>query len=213
MMMKNEALGMIETYGYIGAIEAADVCVKSANVKLLGCEFIRGGLVTIHITGDVGAVKASIDAAEAAVKKVGSLISSHVIPRPGEGIEKILPVGENENSNKEDIKEEVKEEIKEEKEDSKLQDKIEPEEKKEQNQESQKESNKEEKSSEDSSSFDIKIHTKENLKNKKTVKLRTIARELDDEYSDFFPIERNKIKYSKKNELIDAILKFYERVK
>lgn len=209
MMMKNEALGMIETYGYIGAIEAADVCVKSANVKLLGCEFVRGGLVTIHITGDVGAVKASIDAAEAAVKKVGSLISSHVIPRPGEGIEKILPVGENENSNKEDIKEEVKEE----KEDSKLQDKIEPEEKKEQNQESQKESNKEEKSSEDSSSFDIKIHTKENLKNKKTVKLRTIARELDDKYSDFFPIERNKIKYSKKNELIDAILKFYERVK
>jgi microcompartment protein CcmL/EutN len=212
MMMKNEALGMIETYGYIGAIEAADVCVKSANVKLLGCEFVRGGLVTIHITGDVGAVKASIDAAEAAVKKVGSLISSHVIPRPGEGIEKILPVGENENSNEEDIKEEVKEE-KEVNEDSKLQDKIEPEEKKEQNQESQKESNKEEKSNEDNSSFDIKIYTKEELKNIKTVKLRTIARELDGKYSDFFPIERNKIKYSKKNELISAILKFYERVK
>jgi len=208
MMMKNEALGMIETYGYIGAIEAADVCVKSANVKLLGCEFVRGGLVTIHISGDVGAVKASIDAAEAAVKKVGSLISSHVIPRPGEGIEKILPIAEkeNESSNEEDIKEEVKEEIEEEKqvnEDSKTEEKIEPEEKQKPKQESQK----------DNSSLDIKIYTKEELKNIKTVKLRTIARELDDKYNDFFPIERNKIKYSKKSELIDAILKFYERVK
>ena len=91
MIMANEALGMIETYGYIGAIEAADVSVKSANVKLLGLEFVKGGLVTIYITGDVGAVKASINAATSAVKKIGSLISSHVIARPGQGIEKILP--------------------------------------------------------------------------------------------------------------------------
>lgn len=203
MMMGREALGMIETYGYVGAIEAADVCVKSANVKLLGCEFVRGGLVTIHITGDVGAVKASIDAAESAVKKFGSLISSHVIPRPGEDIKKILPVQEEEDINKENIHEKVQDES----EDLKPLKKIEPEMKKEPQQELQQESNKED------SSLDIEIYTKEDLEKEKTVKLRTIARELDDKYSDFFPIERSKIKYSKKSELIDAILKFYERVK
>lgn len=89
--MKNKALGMVETYGYVGAIEAADVCVKAANVELVGCEFVRGGLVTIHIRGDVAAVKAAVEAAEVAVAKVGKLISTHVIPRPSGEVEKILP--------------------------------------------------------------------------------------------------------------------------
>lgn len=80
--MNNGALGLIETFGYIGAVEAADVCVKAANVKLIGIQLVSGGLVTVGITGDLGAVKASIDASRSAVEKVGQLISSHVIPRP-----------------------------------------------------------------------------------------------------------------------------------
>ncbi|MFW5961369.1 MAG: BMC domain-containing protein [bacterium] len=88
--MSKTALGLIETYGYTGAIEAADVCLKAANVSLITCTKVRGGLVTVEIRGDVGAVKAAIDAAEAAVPKVGKLISTHVIPRPADGIEAIL---------------------------------------------------------------------------------------------------------------------------
>lgn len=88
--MSKTALGLIETYGFTGAIEAADVCLKAANVSLLACKKVRGGLVTIEIGGDVGAVKAAIDAAEAAVPRVGKLISTHVIPRPSAELEKIL---------------------------------------------------------------------------------------------------------------------------
>jgi ethanolamine utilization protein EutM len=85
-----EALGMIETKGLVGAIEAADAMVKAANVTLIGKEQIGSGLVTVMVTGDVGAVKASVDAGAAAAKRVGELVSVHVIPRPHEDIEKIL---------------------------------------------------------------------------------------------------------------------------
>lgn len=91
--MSKNALGLIETYGYTGAVEAADICLKAANVSLLGCKKVKGGLVTIEIRGDVGAVKAAIDAAEAAVPKVGKLISTHVIPRLAGGLESILAEG------------------------------------------------------------------------------------------------------------------------
>lgn len=89
-MMDKTALGLIETYGYTGAIEAADVCLKAANVSLTACKKVRGGLVTVEIRGDVGAVKAAIDAAEAAVPKIGKLVSTHVIPRPAQNLESIL---------------------------------------------------------------------------------------------------------------------------
>ena len=95
--MSKSALGLIETYGYTGAIEAADVCLKAANVSLLACKKVRGGLVTVEIGGNVGAVKAAIDSAKAAVPKVGKLISTHVIPRPGKNIEKILDKNSNKN--------------------------------------------------------------------------------------------------------------------
>lgn len=88
--MNGQALGLVETYGYIGALEAADVCLKAANVKLLGLELVSGGLVTIEIMGDVGAVKAAVDAAKAAVEKVGKLITTHVIPRPAAYTGKIM---------------------------------------------------------------------------------------------------------------------------
>ncbi len=89
--MEKQALGMVETKGLVGAIEAADAMVKAANVTLLGKERIGSGLVTVMVRGDVGAVKASVEAGAAAAKRVGELVSVHVIPRPHEDVEKILP--------------------------------------------------------------------------------------------------------------------------
>ncbi len=85
------ALGMVETKGLIGAVEAADAMVKAANVKLIGSEYIGGGYVTVMVRGDVGAVKAATDAGAAAAKRVGELVSVHVIPRPHGDVETILP--------------------------------------------------------------------------------------------------------------------------
>ena len=89
--MDTNALGMIETKGLIGAIEAADAMVKSANVQLIGKEQVGGGLVTVMVRGDVGAVKAATDAGAAAAEKVGELISVHVIARPHMEVDAILP--------------------------------------------------------------------------------------------------------------------------
>jgi ethanolamine utilization protein EutM len=89
--MKYDALGMIETKGLIGSIEAADAMVKAANVYLIGKEYIGGGLVTVMVRGDVGAVKAATDAGAAAAQRVGELVSVHVIPRPHSEVEVILP--------------------------------------------------------------------------------------------------------------------------
>jgi ethanolamine utilization protein EutM len=93
IIMQMEALGMIETKGLVGAIEAADAMVKAANVHLVGKELVGGGLVTIVVRGDVGAVKAATDAGAAAAKRVGELISVHVIPRPHGEVEMIIPSG------------------------------------------------------------------------------------------------------------------------
>ena len=86
-----EALGRRETKGLVGAIEAADAMTKSANVTLIGYEKIGSGLVTVMVRGDVGAVKASVDAGAAAAEKVGEIVSQHVIPRPHTDVERILP--------------------------------------------------------------------------------------------------------------------------
>lgn len=86
-----QALGMIETKGLIGSIEAADAMVKAANVTLIGKEHIGGALVTVMVRGDVGAVKAATDAGAAAAQRVGELIGVHVIPRPHMEVESILP--------------------------------------------------------------------------------------------------------------------------
>ena len=85
------ALGMVECRGLVGAIEAADAMVKAANVVLIGSEYVGGGFVTVMVRGDVGAVKAATDAGGAAAKRVGELVSIHVIPRPHENVEMILP--------------------------------------------------------------------------------------------------------------------------
>jgi microcompartment protein CcmL/EutN len=91
--MSSEALGLIETKGLIGSIEAADAMVKAANVVLIGKEYIGAGYVTVMVRGDVGAVKAATDAGAAAARRVGELVSVHVIPRPHVEVEKILPKG------------------------------------------------------------------------------------------------------------------------
>jgi ethanolamine utilization protein EutM len=85
------ALGMVETKGLVGAIEAADAMVKAANVTLIGSEYIGGGYVTVMVRGDVGAVKSATDAGAASAKRVGELVSVHVIPRPDPSVELILP--------------------------------------------------------------------------------------------------------------------------
>ena len=89
--MSLDALGMIETRGLVGAIEAADAMVKAAKVTLIGKEKIGGGYVTVMVRGDVGAVKAATDAGAAAAEKVGELVSVHVIPRPHADVEMSLP--------------------------------------------------------------------------------------------------------------------------
>jgi ethanolamine utilization protein EutM len=89
--MSSEALGMVETLGLIGSVEAADAMVKAANVSLVGKEYIGAGYVTVLVRGDVGAVKAATDAGAAAARRVGELVSVHVIPRPHAEVERILP--------------------------------------------------------------------------------------------------------------------------
>lgn len=85
-----EALGMIETRGFIGAVEAADAMVKAANVNLIGYELSGGALVSVMVKGDVGAVKAATDAGASAAARVGELVSVHVIPRPHGNVESVL---------------------------------------------------------------------------------------------------------------------------
>ncbi|MBO6148943.1 MAG: BMC domain-containing protein [Lachnospiraceae bacterium] len=89
--MTSEALGMVETKGLVGAIEAADAMVKAANVSLVGYEKIGSGLVTVMVRGDVGATKAAVEAGSAAAAVVGTVVSTHVIPRPHSDTEKIIP--------------------------------------------------------------------------------------------------------------------------
>ena len=85
------ALGLIETNGLVGAIEAADAMTKSANVELVGYEKIGSGLVTVMVRGDVGAVKSAVEAGAEAAGRLGELVATHVIPRPHTDVEKILP--------------------------------------------------------------------------------------------------------------------------
>ena len=90
--MAKQALGMIETKGLIGAIEAADAMVKAADVSLIGKQQIGSGLITVMVRGDTGAVKAAIEAGASAAKHVGELYGVHVIPSPHDDVEGILPV-------------------------------------------------------------------------------------------------------------------------
>ncbi len=90
--MNQQALGMIETRGLVAAIEAADAMLKAANVELVGTEKIGSGLVSVMVRGDVGAVKSAVESGTAAAQRLGEIIATHVIPRPHDDVEKILPV-------------------------------------------------------------------------------------------------------------------------
>ncbi len=90
LIMLEYALGLVETRGLVGSIEAADVMLKTANVSLLGTEYVRDGLVTVEVIGEVAAVKVAVEAGAAAAARVGTLLSSHVIPRLADEVESIL---------------------------------------------------------------------------------------------------------------------------
>lgn len=192
--MNNSAIGLVETYGYIGAIEASDVCLKSANVELVGCEFVTGGIVTIQITGDVAAVKAAIEAAEIAVKKVGTLRTTHVIARTSDDVWKMLKKEKEieDEQPDQDLDKEVVEEILIE-ENTEITENIEDVTEK-----------VTEELTEELTSFDIKQI--DELENMKVSELRTLARKIK-----LTSLTKKQIKFAKKDELVKAIIIFYER--
>ncbi len=180
-----EALGMIEVYGRVGAIEGLDSALKGANVSLVNMVRVGGGLTAVFVEGDVGAVKASIDAASAAAERVGQLVSQHVIPRPDPSVRAMLemdlnPVpapGSNGGSkgNNREIKESEAEQV------------IES---------SVKQTDVKAKSSKN----DAEKSSEEELKAMTVGELRNLARTYDE-----FPLSKTDIKFAKKNELIEAL--------
>lgn len=180
--MNGQALGLIETYGYIGAVEAADVCLKSANVRLIGVHLVKGGLVTVVVTGDVGAVRASMDASRIAAEKVARVISVHVIPRPAPDISKFFEYPANK------IDEAKPEQLENENIDVKI----------------------EEASDDPEDSFGnsgfLTLDYIQKLNSMKVVELRTLARQLPG-----LKIERNRIKFANRKELLEALLDYHER--
>ncbi|KAB3525620.1 BMC domain-containing protein [Alkaliphilus serpentinus] len=189
--MKNQAIGLIETYGYVAAIEAADACVKAANVSLIHCERVKGGLVTIKITGDVGAVEAAIKAGAAAAERVGRLLSKHVIPRPAFDLEKFFCIRTDEkektfhHTKKKPIKDTENTSTKG---DHPLIKKVD---------------NKPRK--EEITKANDGDKTEKELKGMKVVELRSLARLLEG-----ITLDKTEIKFARKPELIDAILAFYK---
>ncbi|MBC1483556.1 BMC domain-containing protein [Listeria sp. FSL L7-1485] len=107
--MPNEALGLIEVTGFLGAVVAADTCLKAANVELIKCEVIKGGLTTVELTGDVGAVNAAVEAGKAATESLGCLISSHVIARMSEETKSLFVPKEQEKEETSEVIQEVAE--------------------------------------------------------------------------------------------------------
>lgn len=186
-----QALGLIETRGFTGAVEALDVAVKTANVRLLGIEIIGSGLVTIQITGDVSAVKVSIDAAVIGAQRIGEVVAAHVIPRPYDEIAKLIKSKEVEKQPESQMEPEMEPEP-----EPELDSDLEPE-------------------AELESISELKLqpgqlesYTEEELNGMKVVDLRTLLRS--------FPglkIKRNQIKFMNKEELLEAIQKFYQQNK
>ncbi|MBM7869094.1 microcompartment protein CcmL/EutN [Clostridium pascui] len=154
--MKKSTLGLIETYGFIGAVEALDVALKTANVQLVSCEFVKGGIVTIVISGDVASVKAAVGASAIAVDRLGVLRNTHVIARAYDEVWDILLGKKNPDKENKEVKSETK--------------------------------------------YKFYI-SREELEKFKVTKLRTIARELKN-----ISLTKKQIKFSKKEDLIEAIL-------
>ena len=186
--MKNKALGLIETYGYIGAIEAADTAVKAAYVELSAVEKVKGGLVTVQLLGDVGAVKAAVDAGVQKCKALGVYVSSHVIARPDSELYKIVPKLNFEETDK--PKEIIAFEDENAKEDGKIEkaEKIEKDEK-----------------AEKLATSELEFKLPKHFYTMKVVLLRNYVRKLDN-----FPIPNKKIKFANKQQLIDGLIEYYK---
>jgi microcompartment protein CcmL/EutN len=208
--MKQSTLGLIETYGFIGAVEALDIAAKAANVELVSCEFVKGGIVTIIITGEVASVKASVEAAAIAVEKLGVLRSTHVIARAYDEVRDILKDVKSSDLVKEDdvngtglgLTEKDLDELDETEieEDSVNETKVNL---------AEREEDKISETEVDSTEIDLneefkdKIYTtREELEGMKVTELRTIARGLQN-----IPLTKKQIKFSKKEQLIEEILK------
>jgi len=187
------ALGMVETYGYIAHIEVADQCLKAANVRLVGSEKVKGGYMHIRILGDVGAVKAALDAAEAAVERLGLKVVTHVIPRPSEDVRKLIFPHDYQKSNHTDVPEESKE-----KSDEPLSKKSVQEKKRNKKQDT-------DSSQKQIDSFAADLD-EEQLSRMSVAKLRSIARSLKN-----ITLDKNQINFGKKQQLIDAILDALKR--
>lgn len=190
--MYKQALGLVETYGYIGAVEAADVSLKAANVSLINCEMTGGGLVSIKICGDVGAVKAAVDAAKAAVKGRGCLISAHVIPRPAEELKQIIYLM-NQQKSSDKIEEDIPMTVRpldEQETVIKVSEVI---------------TNESEMMESDSKAIKMPKEDKE-LMGMRVVDLRTLARQLEG-----IKLDKNEIRFAKKDELVKMIMAYKER--
>lgn len=201
--MKERALGNIETYGLVPAIEAADAALKAANVELIKIEYVRAGLVTIFIVGDVSAVQSAVDAGKAAAERIGTVISTNVIARMADSLDKII------FDDIDDI-DEIEEEILE------TEELEEPEEEILENEESEKlEKTEEVESEEDVSNRiimkfkgkDINIFSEDQLDNLKVTELRKLVRKIDG-----IKMDNEEIKYGRKQELIDALRDYAKEV-
>lgn len=190
--MKKQAIGLIETYGYVAAIEAADASLKAANVSLLHWEKVTGGLVTIKVTGDVGAVQAAVQAAGIAAAKVGKLVATHVIPRPAFEVERFFCSGTEEKglphqANQMKVVEETG-----------------PSRESDATPKVDEEAALIEETATESLVNDL-YQTEEELNEMKVVDLRTLARQLPG-----VALDKHKIKFARKDELIEAILALYK---
>lgn len=193
-----KALGMIEVYGKLAAVEALDSALKAANVELVDVTRVGGGLVTVMIAGDVGATKAAVDAAEASAARVGRVISVHVIPRPSEDVGHMVAGNE---QNKKETNDELQVEMEEQKEtiieDKELEGTSETE-----------ESIKEVTQPENLTEIQQKenVITKESLQNMTVANLRSLARQLE-----ITNMTRKQIRFATKEELVRSISEFMEQ--
>lgn len=205
--MNKSTLGLIETYGFVGAVEALDVSLKASNVELVSCEFVKGGIVTILITGDVASVKASVEASAAAVEKLGTLRNTHVIARTDEKVIDILSGRKKTDAEEyQEICECVEDvdssiiisEVFEEKSEAEAIEDLQT------NTANEAEITQRDKSKEQPSRKLLK--TREELEEAKVTELRSIARELK-----IKSLTKKQIKYGKKEQLIEAILSDKQR--
>lgn len=186
--MNNGALGLIEVYGYLGAIEAADTALKAANVNLIGCEKVKGGIVTVKVKGDIGAVNSAVQAAEEATKKISKLISTHVIARPEKSTwsiveEKVEIIEETNNFVSEDVI--VEKTLNEEEENKKL-------------------TFEHVTNEEVISKKIVKEDFAKELENKTVEELRRLVRSMKS------PMTNKQIKFARKDKLIQEILTYYK---